>query len=292
MKEECEAHLLSDQERFTQHEHSDRIQKPPPFRLRIFHGFLYILLTLSLCANVLFLLHVTWIAEKASSELCKAYTDLEPNTIQTLRTADNAYVKAPSSPNDTSRDEMWASMNLDRIVVALDHEEARHLGLPKSTNFIWDDTKEYFGINAYHQLHCLQSLYTTVLEDHRGIQPRTQDYEHLVHCLDYLRQDVICVADDTLLYHDPAAGRQPGEGVKRQCKDFSKLEEWAFDSERNACATTTPKKNDVSKYRLWNHCPPDSPFFPKMREHYGYDDDWQIDYEVRKDLDGPAVQYS
>lgn len=81
--------------------------------------------------------------------------DLEPNTIQTLRTADNAYVKAPSSPNDTSRDEMWASMNLDRIVVALDHEEARHLGLPKSTNFIWDDTKEYFGINAYHQLHCL-----------------------------------------------------------------------------------------------------------------------------------------
>jgi hypothetical protein len=100
----------------------------------------------------------------------------------------------------------------------------------------------------------------------------------------------MCV--QTLLYRDPAGDKEPGEGQMRQCKDFSKLEEWAFALERNACFVTWPTKPDDPEYRNFNHCPPGSPFFEKMREHYGYDEDWEIDYELHKDLDGPVLSWN
>jgi hypothetical protein len=77
----------------------------------------------------------------------------------------------------------------------------------------------------------------------------------------------------------------------RQCKDFSKLEQWAFSTERNACWTKDPTNTDSVYYGSWRRCPPNSPYFQAMRKHFGYDDDWKIDYELHKDLDGPAVSW-
>lgn len=79
---------------------------------------------------------------------------LEYNAITSVRTADTAYI-LESNSSTTSRDEMWNSINLDRLVVVLDDEEVEHFGLPKSDPFIWDQTKHTYSISVYHQLHCL-----------------------------------------------------------------------------------------------------------------------------------------
>lgn len=81
--------------------------------------------------------------------------NLEYNAVQIPHTADNVYVKTPSGPDDTSRDDAWLAINVDRLAIILDHEEATNMGLEKSKNFIWDETKGYYGINGYHSLHCL-----------------------------------------------------------------------------------------------------------------------------------------
>ncbi len=52
---------------------------------------------------------------------------------------------------------------------------------------------------------------------------------HILHCLDQLRQDIICNADDTPRYagfQDPPG---TGSGQVRMCKDWNALEKWARD---------------------------------------------------------------
>ncbi|KXS94509.1 hypothetical protein AC578_8332 [Pseudocercospora eumusae] len=53
------------------------------------------------------------------------------------------------------------------------------------------------GVGMFHQLHCLRAI-RSVLKDLMDAQKRQHtDIGHAVHCLDYLRQAVLCYADDT-----------------------------------------------------------------------------------------------
>lgn len=60
-------------------------------------------------------------------------------------------------------------------------------------------------------------------------QPQHIALSHVLHCLDQLRQDVVCNADDTPRY----AGFQPGDtpttgsGQVRMCRDWGELERWS-----------------------------------------------------------------
>lgn len=63
---------------------------------------------------------------------------------------------------------------------------------------------------------------------------RINDHEHLHHrhsrhCVDYLRQSLMCAADLTLEPIDPELGGVTGWGVKRTCRDWAKLKSWAED---------------------------------------------------------------
>ena len=84
---------------------------------------------------------------------------------------------------------------------------------------------------TYFPQKILQLSYNELL---RG-QPLTWEKEHPVHCLDSLRQYVMCNADDTPLY---TWGRNiTGDGQARQCKDWGVLREWA--KEHTACYKQT-----------------------------------------------------
>lgn len=64
-------------------------------------------------------------------------------------------------------------------------------------------------------------------------QPQHIALSHALHCLDQLRQGVICNADDTPRYagfQDPPG---TGSGQVRMCRDWRRLERWA--EERTAC---------------------------------------------------------
>lgn len=88
-------------------------------------------------------------------------------------------------------------------------------------------------ISVYHQLHCLKALHVALLPTIRGIEPRDDDgfeHNHIEHCLDYLRQSVMCSGDTTLEPPDerPEKGKSPlqGWGVEHTCQSWEEIEQW------------------------------------------------------------------
>jgi hypothetical protein len=77
-----------------------------------------------------------------------------------------------------------------------------------------------FGVGMVHQLHCLNLIRMGIVEP-----PRPALSDHVQHCLNYLRQLLLCTADAAL---------EPGDFVKRdyardrmattrQCRDWGTL---------------------------------------------------------------------
>ena len=58
-------------------------------------------------------------------------------------------------------------------------------------------------------------------------KPQSIHFTHINHCLDALRQEIICNADDTPRYSGLDQKRGTGKGQIRMCRDWRKLEEWA-----------------------------------------------------------------
>lgn len=77
-----------------------------------------------------------------------------------------------------------------------------------------------------------RTLFRYVLNNELG-RPQPIALIHISHCLDQLRQDVICNADDTPRYAGYQDPPGTGAGQVRMCKDWTKLEKWAL--ERTAC---------------------------------------------------------
>jgi Mycotoxin biosynthesis protein UstYa len=57
---------------------------------------------------------------------------------------------------------------------------------------------------------------------------------HFHHCLMVLRQDLMCLADDTPMPSIPAH-HHIGEGQVCQCRDWDSLVAWTQESGRDAC---------------------------------------------------------
>ncbi|KAJ5287976.1 MFS multidrug transporter [Penicillium angulare] len=91
---------------------------------------------------------------------------------------------------------------------------------------------------------------------------------HIEHCLDSLRQDIMCKADDT-----PMPSRKlyngGGEGQMMQCKDFDKLVAWTQAPERNACyKRLTDYQKIVHSVERYAFCPRDSEHYDAMDQYF------------------------
>ncbi|MCJ1434308.1 hypothetical protein MMC27_003675 [Xylographa pallens] len=86
----------------------------------------------------------------------------------------------------------------------------------------------YF-VAAYHQLHCLSVLRAALYHYHEGAT-QTVEWMHMVHCVDSLRQALMCSADDTLLYTNGngtvGVSQKFGDGQLRVCRDWEALRTW------------------------------------------------------------------
>lgn len=97
---------------------------------------------------------------------------------------------------------------------------------------------------------------------------------HITHCLDALREDVICQADDTPRYTTITKSPESAVGQIRQCRDWKKLEEWAKD--HTSCYNYISSEADhINQFERFKFCPPNSPYWPKVREHFGKGPDWK-----------------
>ncbi|KAI5273195.1 hypothetical protein E4T47_03632 [Aureobasidium subglaciale] len=57
---------------------------------------------------------------------------------------------------------------------------------------------EFFGIGGYHELHCVWLLQQTIDKALTRVVPEEIEADHLYHCAEFLRQSVMCHADNTI----------------------------------------------------------------------------------------------
>ncbi|KAM0667659.1 hypothetical protein ACQRIU_003524 [Beauveria bassiana] len=98
-------------------------------------------------------------------------------------------------------------------------------GLPLGKGANEERPREAYGISMFHQIHCLVAI-------RNAIRTRTFDDQHLDHCLDYLRQAIMCTGDTTLekVIKDDSGEFKPeidGWGTVHECRSWHMLFEFA-----------------------------------------------------------------
>ncbi|MCJ1383298.1 hypothetical protein MMC17_006411 [Xylographa soralifera] len=175
-------------------------------------------------------------------------------------------------PNMTLTGPLWEAIEFDPGLVALPYEWTDKKGLPRGQKFPWDTSKGIYVLNGYHNLHCLKVIHLYLTEVTLQ-KPTTYPLAHITHCLDNLRLDVLCQADDTPRYTSDTVDHENGVGQQRQCRDWSKLTTWA--KSHNACYrylnASADEDNEMERYKF---CPEDSPYLPQVREYFGLARDW------------------
>ncbi|CAG8953115.1 hypothetical protein HYFRA_00003312 [Hymenoscyphus fraxineus] len=91
-------------------------------------------------------------------------------------------------------------------------------------------------LSVYHQLHCLNGIRKGYWRVHdlaiAGKKLKDDDLPmmlsppHIRHCIDLLRQSLMCNADTTVEKKDEKAGGVHGFGVQHRCKHWFQLVDW------------------------------------------------------------------
>ncbi|KAH8705818.1 hypothetical protein BGW36DRAFT_354212 [Talaromyces proteolyticus] len=178
----------------------------------------------------------------------------------------------PGNQNSTLQDEVWEAMTIGQGIISLPKDWAKAKGLHPSATFPWDHSRAVYLVAGYHKLHCIKKIRRWIVATERGSQ-RTDHYEHVLHCLDGIRQAILCEGDDTPLYLSEVGDKISGRDEPRQCRDWSKLDRWA--KENTACyGYDNEAADDSGGIKHYKYCPRDSPYAPVMREYFGLPDDY------------------
>lgn len=174
------------------------------------------------------------------------------------------------SNNDTLQDEMWDRIDTSPLVVALDDDWATEHQLPLSVfRFPWDpEAKGIYFLKAFHGLHCLKVLRKAFIDYERGNQIGSSA-GHVNHCLDALRQDMMCNADDTPMPMNHFPNKIGHEQV-RMCRNFDQLIQWTKEPERHACyhRWSDYKGRVKNRMEMFAFCEEGSEYYGKMQQYF------------------------
>ncbi|KAJ5593539.1 hypothetical protein N7537_010443 [Penicillium hordei] len=89
------------------------------------------------------------------------------------------------------------------------------------------------GIEVFHELHCLNQIRRGLRRDYYTKHAPEPDYTtHIDHCLDHLRQAVMCNVDVTLIpffWDEKHNTSLPDFQVEHTCRNFWKVRDWAIE---------------------------------------------------------------
>ena len=137
-----------------------------------------------------------------------------------------------TNSNETLRNEAWEAINIDAGMIAVPDTFVKEKNLIPSQRFVWDQSKSVYLLNGHHTLHCVRAIYISLMEFWQG-KKQSRRWEHVIHCVDQLRQEALCNADDTPRYSTSDDNPVSGLGQTRMCRNWEKLEAWARTY--NAC---------------------------------------------------------
>ena len=113
-----------------------------------------------------------------------------------------------------------------------------------------------------------KKLLRSALLDYEKGNERVVQPPHYQHCLDALRQDLMCQADDIPMPGLPGA-HMIGRGQVRQCRDWNQLIEWTQQPDFEACyynfGDYRPIYHGIEHYA---YCSKDSKYFDIMSAYF------------------------
>ncbi|KAJ5972732.1 uncharacterized protein N7479_002650 [Penicillium vulpinum] len=157
-----------------------------------------------------------------------------------------------SSTNTTFTDTLWHSINIDSGVVALSDSFAASHNLRTAQRFPWDTTKGIYILHGFHNLHCLKIISISLFE-FQSNRTQSRPWHHIAHCLDALRRQILCDADDTPRATERRVEVVSGVGQHRVCRDWGELESWA--KAHTACYKRPENPGDEVGLKRFMHCP-------------------------------------
>lgn len=177
-----------------------------------------------------------------------------------------------TDPNSTVADAAWDALNIGHGVVALDTSFARAKGLPPSRSFIKDRSKSVYYLAAYHGIHCLvggsdpakvitdgmKGELRSSIKDHfrDGKAVKEHDWAHATHCLEVLREEIMCSADGTISSSrldpkDRSIRMRPGYEDTRVCADWVYLRDWAVGNPSDSQCQTRNLTDHLDRVQRW-----------------------------------------
>ncbi|GFN17143.1 oxidase ustYa family protein [Aspergillus tubingensis] len=146
----------------------------------------------------------------------------------------NAFKGPPSPAIDAAWDDItYASGG----VINVDEQTLQHINASEySVGLAEELGGGYMGsVEVLHQLHCLNMLRQASYEDYYRDKPGPWEdspqilRHHLDHCIDILRQKLMCDADVGILTYVWVKGHKdpfPDFNVHHKCRDFRAVKQW------------------------------------------------------------------
>lgn len=142
--------------------------------------------------------------------------------------ADDGKYRGPPRPE---QDEAWESLlryNNLRVQEA-DLEKANLTSVP-----LKDDAGGYLAtLDVFHSLHCVNKVRKSYYSDYyHDPNPIADQQEHFDHCIDLLRQVIMCHGDislHTYEWKDDYRWPWPSMQTTHQCRNWDMLMEWSKD---------------------------------------------------------------
>ncbi|KAI2709188.1 hypothetical protein CBS147332_6247 [Penicillium roqueforti] len=134
-------------------------------------------------------------------------------------------------PPSNKTDEIWKRLSPPGDgIVELPIAAAKNLpeSLPAPNN---PETALVYGVSVFHQLHCLNFLRFAYYPSSVKDMDEEEVAFHRDHCLDYIRQVLMCHADPT--FEPMSEVGINGMGAVHQCRDFNKIFSWAYEHRSN-----------------------------------------------------------
>ncbi|KAK7044214.1 hypothetical protein VNI00_007936 [Paramarasmius palmivorus] len=107
--------------------------------------------------------------------------------------------------------------------------------LPNKTVTIPGDEDHYIvELDVFHNLHCLNMIRKTLHSDYytHMAMNLNDNAEHMDHCVDWLRQSLMCAGDTSVIVWKWEESEQKNKfqgDVAHTCRDFDKLRQWGLE---------------------------------------------------------------
>ncbi|KAI1173835.1 hypothetical protein F4777DRAFT_580598 [Nemania sp. FL0916] len=136
-------------------------------------------------------------------------------------------------------DELWYDISTKYLSFRLTKEELVAMDKYSEKSVEFSDEKGGYmaSLDVFHQVHCLNMIRQQVRRDQypENTNPDAQKLEHIDHCIDMLREVVMCHGDVSVLTYTWKEGYQwpwANFAIERECRDWNRITDWVKSPER------------------------------------------------------------